>query len=128
MALGTNVISFWVTDIDLKSTGITTVIPVRAGKYFLFTTAALFFRTLTSATGNPTAKLQGAHTTIGAVDFTPATAFDRTKGVGQPLYMDLNSSSNFYLADLDTAVSFNVTGAATGTTVTGDLYVEGILF
>jgi hypothetical protein len=114
-------------DVDLKTTGLTVLVPVMSGRSFLLTRAWLEFRTLTSATGNPIGKILGNHITAGVIDVCESRSFDRTVGVRAPIYMTPGDGSTRYIAELGNPVSFSLTTAATGTTVRGDIIVEGIL-
>jgi hypothetical protein len=114
-------------DIDLKTTGLTVLVPVMAGRYFLLTRAWLEFRTLTSATGNPIGKILGNHTTAGVIDMCESRSFDRTVGLQAPIHFTPGDGSTRYIANLNDPVSVSITTGATGTTVRGDIIVEGIL-
>lgn len=113
------------TAINLKTTGVTTIIPAQSGKFIPRT---LYFHSITK-TGVGT----GAALTIGANSATwdnlyqsPAGFFD-PKSQNEFLELLYNATSKPVPIDLTSGLKVNVGTASTHTTDTGIFYFEGII-
>lgn len=116
---------FRTTGVNLKNTGLTTVVPAISGKKFIVTRVYVEITALTGAGTPPTMQAVGLINgdTAGILAGPTALLDDVVGGV---TYLAVGQASgSFWAADLGTAISIQATAAGTVTTMTGSVYVEG---
>ncbi len=117
------------TGVNLKNTGLTTIVPAQTGRKFIVLRAYAIVTAFTGSGTVPTLQvvgningdtagvLAGPSALLQVVNLNPITFL----AVGQV-------SGSFWQADIgSTAISVQATAAGTFTTVTGDFVIEGLL-
>jgi hypothetical protein len=114
------------TAINLKSTGVTTVIPAQTGK--LIPRTFFYHSTLRSGAGTGAALSIGSNSaTWDNLYFSIAGFFDGGPVQNQFIELLYNATSKFIPIDLASGLKVNVTTASTHTTDSGIFYFEGII-
>lgn len=119
---------FYVTGVDLKSATATTLVPTVTGKRFFPRRAWMKFDTLTAASGNPFILIESEDDAGAANTLVALTQLDRTLGVDNIIEFSLSSTGGVANLDPTTGAAITVEKSilATGTTVTGSFFIEGV--